>query len=188
MPASIRGLARLLDPRAGILALALALSATASAAAYPERPIRLVVPVRTGRRHRPDRPHARGRHVDANSASRSSSTTSPAPARSSAPMLVAKSAPDGYNIVIATFAHAVNPSLQPKLPYATRQGIRADHADRQRPQRAGGARRQPVTRPSRTFVEAARAKPGTPDLRFAGQRHLGSPGRRDVHQPRQGSR
>lgn len=33
--------------------------------------------------------------------------------------LVAKSPPDGYTLVIATFAHAVNPSLQPKLPYAT---------------------------------------------------------------------
>jgi tripartite-type tricarboxylate transporter receptor subunit TctC len=32
---------------------------------------------------------------------------------------VAKSAPDGYTIVIATFAHAINPSLQPKLPYST---------------------------------------------------------------------
>lgn len=31
---------------------------------------------------------------------------------------VAKSPPDGYSIVIATFAHAVNPSLVPKLPYA----------------------------------------------------------------------
>ena len=32
--------------------------------------------------------------------------------------LVAKSAPDGYSIVIATFAHAINPSMHPKLPYA----------------------------------------------------------------------
>ena len=32
---------------------------------------------------------------------------------------VAKSAPDGYTLLIATFAHAVNPSLQPRLPYAT---------------------------------------------------------------------
>ena len=31
--------------------------------------------------------------------------------------LVAKSAPDGYNLVIATLAHAVNPSLLSKLPY-----------------------------------------------------------------------
>lgn len=30
---------------------------------------------------------------------------------------VAKSAPDGYTLVIATLAHAVNPSMLPKLPY-----------------------------------------------------------------------
>lgn len=32
--------------------------------------------------------------------------------------LVAKSAPDGYNLVVASFAHAINPSLVAKLPYA----------------------------------------------------------------------
>ena len=32
---------------------------------------------------------------------------------------VAKSAPDGYTLLIATFAHAVNPALMAKLPYAT---------------------------------------------------------------------
>jgi tripartite-type tricarboxylate transporter receptor subunit TctC len=32
---------------------------------------------------------------------------------------VAKSPPDGYSIVIATFAHAVNPSMVPKLPFDT---------------------------------------------------------------------
>ncbi len=30
---------------------------------------------------------------------------------------VAKAAPDGYSLVMASFAHAVNPSLQPKLPF-----------------------------------------------------------------------
>ncbi|SNS96542.1 Tripartite-type tricarboxylate transporter, receptor component TctC [Noviherbaspirillum humi] len=32
---------------------------------------------------------------------------------------VAKSAPDGYTLLMATFAHAVNPGMQAKLPYAT---------------------------------------------------------------------
>lgn len=32
---------------------------------------------------------------------------------------VANSAADGYTLLIATFAHAVNPSLNPKLPYDT---------------------------------------------------------------------
>ena len=31
---------------------------------------------------------------------------------------VAKAQPDGYTLVIASFAHAVNPSLHPKLPFA----------------------------------------------------------------------
>ncbi|MDB5570104.1 MAG: tripartite tricarboxylate transporter substrate binding protein [Hyphomicrobiales bacterium] len=32
---------------------------------------------------------------------------------------VAKSAPDGYTLVLASFAHSLNPSLQPSLPYDT---------------------------------------------------------------------
>lgn len=32
---------------------------------------------------------------------------------------VAKSAPDGYSLLIATFAHAVNPSLQTRIPFNT---------------------------------------------------------------------
>jgi tripartite-type tricarboxylate transporter receptor subunit TctC len=32
---------------------------------------------------------------------------------------VAKAAPDGYTLLLATFAHAVNPALHAKLPYST---------------------------------------------------------------------
>ncbi|MDE2605917.1 MAG: tripartite tricarboxylate transporter substrate binding protein [Burkholderiales bacterium] len=32
---------------------------------------------------------------------------------------VAKSAPDGYTLVVSTFAHAVNPSLMPHMPFDT---------------------------------------------------------------------
>ncbi|MFM8864611.1 MAG: tripartite tricarboxylate transporter substrate binding protein [Limnohabitans sp.] len=37
--------------------------------------------------------------------------------------LVAKSAPDGYTLVMATFAHAVNPSLISKLPFDTEKAF-----------------------------------------------------------------
>lgn len=36
---------------------------------------------------------------------------------------VAKSAPDGYTLVMATFAHAINPSLLSKLPYDTNKAF-----------------------------------------------------------------
>jgi tripartite-type tricarboxylate transporter receptor subunit TctC len=36
---------------------------------------------------------------------------------------VAKSAPDGYTVLVSTFAHAVNPSLMPKLPYDTQKAF-----------------------------------------------------------------
>ena len=36
---------------------------------------------------------------------------------------VAKAAPDGHTLVMATFAHAVNPSLRAHLPYDTAKGL-----------------------------------------------------------------
>ena len=37
--------------------------------------------------------------------------------------LVAKSPPDGYTLVIASFAHAVNPSLLPRMPFNTEKAF-----------------------------------------------------------------
>lgn len=36
---------------------------------------------------------------------------------------VAKSPPDGYTLLVATLAHAVNPSLQPKMPFDTEKAF-----------------------------------------------------------------
>jgi len=79
---------------------------------------------------------------------------------------LAKSAPDGYTLVMATLAHVVNPSIQPKLPY--------DYAKAFAPVMLVG--RSPnvlVVRPDSPFksvkdvIAAAKAKPGR--LSFASQ-------------------
>jgi len=79
---------------------------------------------------------------------------------------VAKSAADGYTLVMATFAHAVNPSLQPKLPYDTDKAFAPVVLVGRSPNvlvvRAGS--------PYKTVhdvINAARAKPG--NLSFASQ-------------------
>jgi len=43
---------------------------------------------------------------------------------------VATSEPDGYTLLMGTFANAVNPSLNPKLPYDAAQGFCAGGRDR----------------------------------------------------------
>jgi tripartite-type tricarboxylate transporter receptor subunit TctC len=79
---------------------------------------------------------------------------------------LAKSNPDGYTLVMATLAHVVNPSIQPKLPY--------DYAKAFAPVMLVG--RSPnvlVVRPDSPFksvkdvIAAAKAKPGR--LSFASQ-------------------
>ena len=108
---------RALRLRAGLVGAALMLAATQSFAAYPDKPIRLVVPFAPGG----------GTDLIARTLGAGMSTelgqqvivdNKPGAGTIIGTDAVAKSAPDGYTIVIATFAHAVNPSLQPKLPYA----------------------------------------------------------------------
>ena len=50
-------------------------------------------------------------------ASRSWSTTAPAPARSSAPTPSPRAAPDGYTLLLMSNTHTVNESLIPNKPF-----------------------------------------------------------------------
>jgi tripartite-type tricarboxylate transporter receptor subunit TctC len=106
-----------LDSRAALLCATLALAANCAVAAYPDKPIRLVVPFAPGG----------GTDLIARTLGAGMSTelgqqvlidNKPGAGTIIGTDAVAKSAPDGYTIVIASFAHAVNPSLVPKLPYA----------------------------------------------------------------------
>jgi tripartite-type tricarboxylate transporter receptor subunit TctC len=87
-------------------------------AAYPEKPIRLVVPFAPGggtdliaRTLGQGMAQVLGQAVVIDN--------KPGAGTIIGTDLVAKSPPDGYTVVIASFAHAVNPSLIPKLPFST---------------------------------------------------------------------
>ncbi len=100
------------------LALPLAAPTLAHAAAYPDRPVKIIAPFAPGG----------GTDIIARVLAEAI-----APALGQAVLVdnrpgagtiigteaVAKAAPDGYTVLIATFAHAVNPSVQPRLPYDT---------------------------------------------------------------------
>jgi tripartite-type tricarboxylate transporter receptor subunit TctC len=100
-----------------VISLSLAMAATSANAAFPDKPIRLVVPFAPGggtdliaRTLGAGMSNELGQQVVIDN--------KPGAGTIIGTDAVAKSAPDGYNIVIATFAHAVNPSLHPKLPYS----------------------------------------------------------------------
>ncbi|WP_345536300.1 tripartite tricarboxylate transporter substrate binding protein [Variovorax defluvii] len=91
-------------------------SAASALAAFPEKPIRLVVPFAPGG----------GTDLIARTLGAEMSKdlgqpiivdNKPGAGTMIGTDNVAKSAADGYTMVIASFAHAVNPALQPKLPY-----------------------------------------------------------------------
>ncbi len=79
---------------------------------------------------------------------------------------VARSAPDGYTLVLASFAHAVNPSLQPKMPYDTAKAFQPIGL-------IGRSYNVLVTSPTSKFktvgdiIKASKEKPGS--LTYASQ-------------------
>lgn len=107
---------RPLQRRTQVLLLALTTAVSGALAAYPDKPIRLVVPFAPGggtdlvaRTLAVGMGKELGQQVIIDN--------KPGAGTIIGSDSVAKSPADGYSIVIATFAHAVNPSMVPKLPF-----------------------------------------------------------------------
>lgn len=103
--------------RLALLGLAgLMLQHPAQAQNYPNQPIRLVIPYVTG-----GGSDVLGRMLAEQLGTRLGQPIVPENKPGAATMLaatqVARAAPNGYTVLISTLAHALNPSLQPQLPY-----------------------------------------------------------------------
>lgn len=98
------------------------ISATTTFAAYPEKPVKLVVPFSPGGG---TDSIARTLAVGMSQVLGQSVIVENKPGAGTiiGTDAVAKSAPDGYSLVVATFAHAVNSSLIPKLPFDTEKAF-----------------------------------------------------------------
>lgn len=94
------------------------LISTGAQAAFPDRPVRIVVPFSPG-----GGTDLIARTLGVTMASELGQPVvidnKPGAGTIIGTDAVAKSAPDGYTLLIATFAHAVNPSLSARLPFAT---------------------------------------------------------------------
>jgi tripartite-type tricarboxylate transporter receptor subunit TctC len=105
--------------RGALMCALLAVTAGAPVqAAYPDRPVRLVVPFAPGGgTDQVARLLATGlsQHLGQSVVVENK----PGAGTVIGTDLVAKSPPDGYAVLVATFSHAVNPSLRDKLPYDT---------------------------------------------------------------------
>lgn len=103
---------------AALTAAVFSLGLPAAQAAYPEKPIRIVVPFAPGggtdlisRTLAHEMSKELGQSVIIEN--------KPGAGTIIGTDAVAKSAPDGYSLVMSTLAHAVNPSMMAKLPYST---------------------------------------------------------------------
>jgi len=101
-----------------VMAVVLGHTQAAFAQDYPNRPIRLIVPFSAG-----GGTDTIARSLGSLMATRFSQPViienRPGGSTIIGSDVVAKSPPDGYTLLVATLAHAVNPSMQPKMPYDT---------------------------------------------------------------------
>lgn len=140
-------------------AVALAFIGTSVRAEYPDKPIRLIVPFAPG-----GGTDTVARSLGALLAKELKQPVivenKPGASTIIGSEVVANSAPDGYTMVVATLAHAVNPSLQPKMPFDTDKAFAAVTL-------IGSSHNVLVVKPDSPFktvedvIEAARKKPGT---------------------------
>ncbi|HSV80191.1 MAG TPA: tripartite tricarboxylate transporter substrate binding protein [Ramlibacter sp.] len=113
---------RSLLARCGLAVAAASFAATAALAAFPDKPVKLVVPFAPGggtdaiaRSLGIGMAQALGQPVIVDN--------KPGAGTIIGSDFVAKSAPDGYTLVVATFAHAVNPSMMTRLPFDTQKAF-----------------------------------------------------------------
>lgn len=107
---------------ATMFAATLAIGLNAAQAAFPDKPVKLVVPFAPGggadliaRTLAVGMSQELGQSVIVEN--------KPGAGTIIGSEMVAKSAPDGYTLLVSSIAHSVNPSLMEKLPYATEKAF-----------------------------------------------------------------
>lgn len=143
---------------AGMMAFALLSAAASANAAYPDHPIRLVVPYPAG-----GAADTVARIVAAPLGAKLGQTivvdNRPGASGVIGAGAVAKAAPDGYTLLLDATAHSVNPSLQARLPYDTAKDFAPISLVVQVPNLLVVPPNSPFNSP-KDIVAAAKAKPG----------------------------
>ena len=125
--------------------LALALTATAAAQDYPNKPVRIVVPFAPGGIN-DVAARLLAQHLSEKLGKQFIAENMPGGGGISATERVIHAAPDGYNILILSIANAVHPAMY-NAQIRPAQRHRAGRDGRHQPEHAGGASRSCRPRP-----------------------------------------